>query len=80
MCVYKLCLLLPFMMLHVTIYTCANAITYVRHMFNEIIILLVFKVDLVGWGSQIVNIATMNLSIKYIFEVINVYYINFKFI
>jgi hypothetical protein len=47
MCVYKLCLLLPFIMLHTTIYTCANAITQVRHMFNEIIIPLVFKVDLV---------------------------------
>ncbi len=80
MCVYKLCLLLPFIMLHTTINTCANAITQVKHMFNEIIIPLVFKVDLVGWDSQIVNIATMNLSIKYTCEVINVYYINFKFI
>lgn len=50
-CIYKLCLLLRFMMLHTTIYTCANAITQVRHMFNEIIIPLVFNVDLVGWDS-----------------------------
>jgi hypothetical protein len=48
---YKLCLLLHFMMLHTTIYTCANAITQVRHMFNKIIIPLVFKVDLAGWDS-----------------------------
>jgi hypothetical protein len=34
-------------------------------MFNEIIIPLVFKVDVVGWNLQIVNIATINLSIAH---------------